>query len=240
MPNRSTKRYLTRSAAEDSCLASHLKQEELATRLRRFAPASAAGDGTAESRRAGGRGGKAGFAFSHFDIDLMHHHYDVRALLDGLAARRCARRLAKDEAARKTFEQQARTILADGNRRRDRKRCAGNDPPGRGVASAVLRSLRKPIAACHSRTALAFLRRVMGDVLRKAEPPRDIWLQHEAIVDATLKGKSKRKDRKTDAQMQTALQTFWRPIPMMEQTGHDRYRTTQCRTDSHCPGPAAA
>lgn len=30
------------------------------------------------------------------------------------------------------------------------------------------------------------LRRVMGDVLRHAEPPHDIWQQHENIVDAAL------------------------------------------------------
>ena len=37
-----------------------------------------------------------------------------------------------------------------------------------------------------------FLRRVMSDVLRHAEPPHEIWDQHEVIIEAALDGDDQR------------------------------------------------
>jgi len=173
----------------------HLKQEELATRLGvsrqpvQQAMALLKADGLVEEV------GKRGLRVSHLDIDLMHHHYEVRALLDGLAARRCARRLAKDEAARKTFEQQARTILADGNRAVTESDVPEMIRQDEALHRLFYEACGNPLLPATAEPHWRFLRRVMGDVLRKAEPPRDIWLQHEAIVDTTLKGKSKRAEK---------------------------------------------
>ena len=173
----------------------HLKQEELAARLGvsrqpvQQAMALLKADGLVEEV------GKRGLRVSHLDVDLMHHHYEIRALLDGLAARLCARRLAKDEAARKTFEQRARAILAAGD-----KAVTESDVPEMIRQDEALHRLfyeacGNPLLPATAEPHWRFLRRVMGDVLRKAEPPRDIWRQHEAIVDAALAGNKKRAEK---------------------------------------------
>ena len=65
----------------------HLKQEQLAGQFGvsrqpvQQAMALLKADGLIEEV------GKRGLRVSHLDIDTMHHHYEVRALLDGLAAR---------------------------------------------------------------------------------------------------------------------------------------------------------
>ncbi|NNJ77560.1 MAG: GntR family transcriptional regulator [Anderseniella sp.] len=173
----------------------HLKQEELAARLGvsrqpvQQAMALLKADGLVEEV------GKRGLRVSHLDIDLMHHHYEVRALLDGLSARHCARRLAKDDAARKAFERKARAILAAGD-----KAVKKGDVPEMIRQDEAFHQLFYDVSGNSLLSATAephwrFLRRVMGDVLRKAEPPYDIWRQHEAIVDAALAGNKKRAEK---------------------------------------------
>ena len=91
----------------------HLKQEELAERLGvsrqpvQQAMALLKADGLVEDV------GKRGLRVSPLDIDPMHHHYEVRALLDGLAARNVAVRIASGSWSQ-DFEKQVRTILAAG------------------------------------------------------------------------------------------------------------------------------
>ncbi|MGI9449953.1 MAG: GntR family transcriptional regulator, partial [Geminicoccaceae bacterium] len=40
-----------------------------------------------------------------------------------------------------------------------------------------------------------FLRRIMGEVLRHAEPPRSIWHQHKELLEAVLAGDQERSER---------------------------------------------
>ncbi len=170
----------------------HLKQEQLAARLGvsrqpvQQAMALLKADGLVEDV------GKRGLRVSHLDIDLMHHHYQLRALLDGLAARLCAQRLARHETARVAFEDEASAVLAAGNRA-----VKNGDVPEMIRQDEEFHRLfydvsGNPLLSATAEPHWRFLRRVMGDVLRTAEPPYDIWRQHKKILDATLAGDGKR------------------------------------------------
>lgn len=177
----------------------HLKQEQLAERLGvsrqpvQQAMALLKADGLVEEV------GKRGLRVSPLDIATMNHHYEIRGLLDGLAARNTAVRIATDNTARQAFEKHVRSILV-----------AGRNAVRKGDVPEMIRqdeafhqlfygSSGNPLLAQTAEPHWRFLRRVMGDVLRHAEPPHDIWDQHEAIADAALAGDSNRCGNLMDA-----------------------------------------
>jgi DNA-binding GntR family transcriptional regulator len=173
----------------------HLKQEQLAERLGvsrqpvQQAMALLKADGLVEDV------GKRGLRVSHLDINTMHHHYEVRALLDGLAARNTATRIAGNQAARKELEKQARNIIDAG-----RKAVNKGDVPEMVRLDEAFHRLfyetsGNPLLAQTAEPHWRFLRRVLGDVLRHAEPPHDIWNQHEAIAEAALAGDAARAEQ---------------------------------------------
>jgi DNA-binding GntR family transcriptional regulator len=168
----------------------HLKQEQLAERLGvsrqpvQQAMALLKADGLVEEV------GKRGLRVSDLDVETMYHHYEVRSLVDGLAARNTAKRIARDAALKPAFETRARAILDAGI-----KAVKDGDVPAMIRQDELLHRLfyefsGNPLLTATAEPHWRFLRRVMGDVLRKAEPPHDIWDQHEAIVIATLQGQS--------------------------------------------------
>lgn len=132
--------------------------------------------------------GRRGLFVAPLDPATMQHHYEIRAALDGLAARLAARAAAGDRQRARDIEAGGRKCLADG-----RAALASGDI-GRMVAADVgfhefvYEASANPLigetAAMHWRR----MRRVMGEVLRHAEPPAAIWRQHAAILGAIVKG----------------------------------------------------
>lgn len=166
----------------------HLKQEQLATRLGvsrqpvQQAMALLKADGLVEEV------GKRGLRVSHLDLQTMHQHYEVRAVLDGLAAANTVRHIAADPACRQLFETAARQILTAGAvsvKHADVPEMVRQDEAFHRLYYATSGN---PLLAQTAEPHWRFLRRVMADVLRHAEPPHDIWTQHGAIVEATLAG----------------------------------------------------
>jgi DNA-binding GntR family transcriptional regulator len=70
-----------------------------------------------------------------------------------------------------------------------------------------------PLLAQTAEPHWRFLRRVMGDVLRHAEPPHDIWDQHEAIADAALSGDAGRCGELMDAHASRAARLLADNMP---------------------------
>lgn len=166
----------------------HLKQEQLAERLGvsrqpvQQAMALLRADGLVEEV------GKRGLRVSHLDLATMHHHYEIRALLDGLAARATTARLAGDPGARDGFEKQVRAIIAAGRKAVDSGDVAEMVRQDETFHRLFYDASGNPLLAQTAEPHWRYLRRVMGDVLRHAEPPHDIWDQHEAIAQAVLAG----------------------------------------------------
>ena len=169
----------------------HLKQEELAHSLGvsrqpvQQAMVLLKADGLVEEV------GRRGLRVSELDIKSMHHHYEVRALLDGLAARNTALRTGKDDSLRARFETRACVILEAGAKAVD-----SGDVPEMIRQDELFHRLfyelsDNPLLVVSAEPHWRYLRRVMGDLLRSTEgPPHHIWEQHEIIVSAVLDGKA--------------------------------------------------
>jgi DNA-binding GntR family transcriptional regulator len=163
----------------------HLVQENLAERLGvsrqpiQQAMAMLKADGIVEEQ------GLRGLYVAPLDLDTMRDRYDIRAVLDELAARRAAGRVQAGETG---FAASGRRLIAEGRAAVDsgdlRALIAADVSFHRLIYDVSGNPLIAPTAEPHWR----FLRRVMGDVLRQAEPPAEIWNQHAGILDAVLAG----------------------------------------------------
>ena len=129
-----------------------------------------------------------GLLVAPLDPDHVRHMYDIRAAIEGLAARRAAElgaeRAAKTgpaliEAGRKAVAagSVARMIAADMKFHEFIYALSGN-----------------PLIEPALETHLTYTQRVMGEVLIRDEKPRDIWDQHEAILKAVAKGDGDRAE----------------------------------------------
>ena len=138
--------------------------------------------------------GRRGLRVTGIDLALMRDHYDIRAALDGLAAR-CAALHARDAGFARLARERGEAILAEGRK---------------AVDAGIIHDMVRHDEAFHNliydasgnsqlaRTAEShwrFLRRVMGEVLRHAEPPHDIWRQHADILQAMLDGDAERAEQ---------------------------------------------
>jgi DNA-binding GntR family transcriptional regulator len=129
-----------------------------------------------------------GLLVAPLDPDHVQHMYDIRAAIEGLAARRAAERGAERaakggpaliEAGRKAVAagSVARMIAADMKFHAFLYGLSGN-----------------PLVAPALETHLTYTQRVMGEVLMRDEKPRDIWDQHEAILKAVAQGDGDRAE----------------------------------------------
>lgn len=139
--------------------------------------------------------GKRGLTVTRLDLARMKHHYEVRAVLDRYAARAAAARVQAGTITSRDVDARARPILEAG------------------IAAVVAGSMRDQIhhdEALHkliyelsgnpalgeaAEPSWRFLRRAMADVLRHAEPPREIWAQHQEIVAAVVAGEPDAAER---------------------------------------------
>lgn len=166
----------------------HLVHEQLAERLGvsrqpvQQAMALPKADGMVEDV------GRRGLRVVAIEPALMRRHYDIRAALDGLAARSAAARIRRDGPARDAFEASARAILATGGLAVEADAIRDQIRADEALHRLIHEASGNPLLAPAAEPQWRFLRRVMGDVLRHAEPPRTIWRQHETIVEAILAG----------------------------------------------------
>lgn len=166
----------------------HLVQEQLAARLGvsrqpvQQAMARLKADGLVEEV------GKRGLRVTELDLGLMRHHYDVRAALDGLAARSAAARVRTDAAVAARIEDQGQAILASGEEAVSKGDTRNQILHDEAFHTFLYEASGNPLLASTAEPHWRFLRRVMGDVLRYAEPPGAIWREHAAMLEAVVAG----------------------------------------------------
>jgi DNA-binding GntR family transcriptional regulator len=129
-----------------------------------------------------------GLLVAPLDPDHVRHMYDIRAAIEGLAARRAAE-LGAERAAK------AGPALIEAGRKAV---AAGS------VAKMIAADMKfhefiyalsgNPLIEPALETHLTYTQRVMGEVLIRDEKPRDIWDQHEAILKAVIKGDGDRAE----------------------------------------------
>lgn len=132
--------------------------------------------------------GRRGLIVAPLDLPMMRHRYQVRSVLDALAAGLAAERCAASPALASAIGEVGGGIVAAG----EAAVAAG------GIGDMIARDVEfhaflydasgnpvlEPTAQIHWR----YFKRVMGEVLRHAGPPHAIWHQHRAILTAVLAG----------------------------------------------------
>lgn len=172
----------------------HLKQEQLAERLGvsrqpvQQAMALLKADGLVEEK------GRRGLSVTRLNRDLMRHHYGVRAALDGMAARLTASRALADAGVARTYRRRADAILQQG-----KSAVASHDVAGQVRHDVAFHTLAyemsgNPLLAGTAEPHWRFLRRAMGEVLRREALPGKIWRQHSEIADAIAAGEPERAE----------------------------------------------
>jgi DNA-binding GntR family transcriptional regulator len=172
----------------------HLVQEQLAARLGvsrqpvQQAMALLKADGLAE--QAPGRG----LRVTSLNLGLMQQHYAIRAALDGLAAGLAAEQAARSTETRAAIETRGNTILAASIKAIETlniKRLVRLDSE---FHSFVYDCSGNTLIAATAEPHWRHLRRVMSEVLRRAESPDEIWRQHADILEAIVSGDAKRAE----------------------------------------------
>lgn len=129
-----------------------------------------------------------GLEVAPIDPQQVHHVYELRAAIEGLAARRAA------EGAAERASLQAPALIEAG-----RKAVASGS-----IARMTAADLRfhefvyelsgNPLIARAMSTHWTFTQRLMGEVLTRDEQPVDIWDQHERIARAIAAGEADRAE----------------------------------------------
>ncbi len=135
--------------------------------------------------------GKRGLRVTHLDLEQMRHRYAIRAALDALAARAAAERARDDATVATDIKRRGREILAAGKAAVAAGDTLAQIRHDEAFHTLIYDASGNPFVAATALPHWRFLRRVMSDVLRHAESPREIWQQHAAIMDAIVAGDPK-------------------------------------------------
>lgn len=160
--------------------------------------------------------GRRGLHVTPLDLDLMRHHYDIRAVLDGLAARGAAQRCRDDAATARDLAERGGKILKLG------ETAVRNGAVGDQVRhdaefhGLIYEGSGNPLLDRAAEPHWRFLRRAMSDVLRHAQLPDEIWRQHAEILQAVTAGQPERAEElmmRHDLDAAGALETALRRRP---------------------------
>ncbi len=130
-----------------------------------------------------------GLQVAELDLDHVHHMYDVRAVIEGLAFRKAAELHAARAAA------QGPALIRAG-----RKAVAAGSVSAMIAADMAFHDFiyvlsGNPLVAPSMETHWTNTQRVMGEVLMRDDKPRDIWNEHEALLDAVAAGDGERAEK---------------------------------------------
>ncbi len=132
--------------------------------------------------------GRRGLVVAPLDLQMMRDRYQVRAALDALAARLAAQCCAVSPERAALTRRDGERIVEAGFK----AVAAGAIKPMIALDVAfhafVYGASGNPMIGPTAEVHWRFLRRVMGEVLRKSEPPPSIWQQHREILEAIVAG----------------------------------------------------
>ncbi|MGI9452161.1 MAG: GntR family transcriptional regulator [Geminicoccaceae bacterium] len=175
--------------------STHLVQEQLATRLGvsrqpiQQALALLKADGLIEEV------GKRGMHVASLDLKAMRHHYDIRAALDALAARKAAAHAKDSLSVTADLERRGQKILEAGREAIEKGGVARQIREDKAFHGLFYEVSGNPFLHRTAEPHWRFLRRIMGEVLRHAEPPRSIWHQHQELLEAVVAGDQEQSER---------------------------------------------
>ena len=139
--------------------------------------------------------GKRGMQVAALDLKAMRYHYDIRAALDALAARKAAARAKNSLSITADVERHGQKILEAGLEAIDKGSVARQIREDEAFHALFYDVSGNPFLRRTAEPHWRFLRRIMGEVLRHAEPPRSIWRQHQDILEAVVRGDEQQSER---------------------------------------------
>ncbi|MHA7889402.1 GntR family transcriptional regulator [Roseicyclus sp.] len=129
-----------------------------------------------------------GLRVTQLDMDGVRHHYAIRGVLDGLAAREAANRARRDREARQVLETEGQQIMRLGHaamRSGDVIELVRQDEA---LHIVLYKISGNPFLAKTAGPHWRALRRAMIETLRHADLPWEIWQQHAESLAAVLAG----------------------------------------------------
>lgn len=156
--------------------------------------------------------GKRGLFVAPLDIETMRHRYEIRAAFDGLAARRAAERAHADTALAAKLKSEGATKIDAGHAAIAKGSIAAMVQSDVAFHDFIYEASGNPLIAQSVALQWRQLRRVMGEVLRHAEPPEAIWRQHEDILAAIVEGDAARAETAAVAHVWNAAERLERAL----------------------------
>ena len=127
------------------------------------------------------RGGR-GLFVAPLDRESMAHHYQIRLVLDQLAARLVAEKSAHDDAFKEKLIKAGQDILSSGSSEAADGSAAAAVRHDVAFHSMIYDFTGNPMIAPTLDTHWIFLRRVMVGILKHAERGQLVWEQHSDIL----------------------------------------------------------
>jgi len=186
----------------------HLVQEKLAERYGvsrqpiQQAMALLKADGLVEEA------GKRGLFVATLDLNLMHHHYQIRSALDVLAAKLAAQRMSRDKTLAQQMMKRGRAILDKGENARGKNQVREQIRHDEDFHYLIYEQSGNPLLQITAENHWRYLRRVMSDVLRQSSAPRVIWQQHREILEAVVSGDVRAATRLAQNHIENAADTL--------------------------------
>ena len=133
------------------------------------------------------RGGR-GLFVAPLDRESMAHHYQIRLVLDQLAARLVAEKAAQDDAFKEKLAKKGQDILSSGSLEAADGSAAAAVRHDVAFHSMIYDFTGNPMIAPTLDTHWIFLRRVMVGILKHAERGQLVWEQHAEILASLVSG----------------------------------------------------
>jgi DNA-binding GntR family transcriptional regulator len=163
-------------------------------------------------REAPGRG----LQVAPLDLDLVRQMYELRAVIEGLAFRRAAQESA-DVAARRgpALIQAGRKAVASGS-------VSAMITADMAFHAFIYELSGNPLVAPAMDRHWTHIQRVMGGVLVRDDQPRNIWDQHEALLDAVAQGRARQAESLARRHIQEAADFMIARLAGSAAEGRDR------------------
>lgn len=123
-----------------------------------------------------------GLIVTPMDLDYVQNMYDIRAVIEGLACRRAAE--SNPERARKLGP----ALIQNGRKAVKSGSVANMVAADMKFHEFIYQLSQNALIAPAMESHWTYTQRVMGEVLMRDERPRDIWNQHEEILNAIGQG----------------------------------------------------
>ncbi len=147
-----------------------------------------------------------GLMVAPLDEAKVHNIYEIRGCLDTLAAAKAAKlgsRRARDEGA---------AFIARGKEAVAHQSISEMIAADMAFHHFIYELAGNPMIAETAAPHWSYLRCLMGAVLMQGEAPRDIWAEHEAILDAVARGDAAEAERLSRSHVDTATESLVRKL----------------------------